>query len=599
MNAPELLTALFLRPFALAAAAWLLLRIFGIRHPASKHAVWTAVLIATLLLPPLTLLTPKLTLRILPAKPVPGATIPIASETNITEPAIPSGIVPEPPTPPAHRNWPASQTLIIGLYLTGLIAMLAYRLIAWILLRKIMSSAKRIHRFVYQSNDVLTPATCGVQKPTIILPADWRTWPTETRRAALAHEYAHIRRHDTLTLALTRFATTIYWFHPLTWWLSRQISDQAELSCDAAVLEKSGDAKQYSRILLTFAEQVTAAQHRIALPRLTFASASGMSQRIDKIFELSGSDLRKLARPGLFLALSGLPLTALIAAVSLGAPEPKPILIPTAPQPITAPTITPPAKLLAQSTTPPPPSTPKPEAPPTPAQLEARFEAASIRENPGPWQVLRGYSASGSRLTLEGWRVSDLIEEAWNLKRYNLSTLPPSTNDLVFNIAAKAEGDGARTKEEFRPLLQKLLVDRFHLQLHRETREIPVYAMVIGKSGPKFHESETSEPSKWYGGVDGRNQYLELQQATMEQLADGIPGFLFTDRPVIDKTGLTGKYDIRLEATPGFRINNNNPQPDDLSVFDAIQQQLGLRLEPQKASVEITVVDHVEKPTEN
>lgn len=70
------------------------------------------------------------------------------------------------------------------------------------------------------------------------------------------------------------------------------------------------------------------------------------------------------------------------------------------------------------------------------------------------------------------------------------------------------------------------------------------------------------------------------------------------DRPVLDKTGLTGKYDIKLEATPEFRINNN-PQPEDISIFDAVQNQLGLKLEPQKAMLEILVVDHAEKPSPN
>ncbi len=221
------------------------------------------------------------------------------------------------------------------------------------------------------------------------------------------------------------------------------------------------------------------------------------------------------------------------------------------------------------------------------------FEVASIRENPGPWRVLRGYLSSGPRLTLEGWRVSNLVEEAWNVKGY-MMTLPPGANDLVFDVSAKAEGDRSLTKEEFRPLLQKLLADRFHLQLHREMREMPVYVMVIGKSGVKFHESDAAAPFKSNHGVNGRNQYMDLSQATMEDVADQLG----VDRPVIDKTGLKGKYDIHLEATPEFRINSS-PQPDDLSTFDAIQQQLGLKLEAQKMPIEVLVIDHIEKPSEN
>src|SRR5580692_2523134 len=76
------------------------------------------------------------------------------------------------------------------------------------------------------------------------------------------------------------------------------------------------------------------------------------------------------------------------------------------------------------------------------------FEVASIRENPGPWHVLVGYSSSGPRLMLEGWRVSNLIEEAFHLKRYEFTT-PPSSNDIVYNIEAKAEGNEILTRDEF------------------------------------------------------------------------------------------------------------------------------------------------------
>jgi uncharacterized protein (TIGR03435 family) len=227
-------------------------------------------------------------------------------------------------------------------------------------------------------------------------------------------------------------------------------------------------------------------------------------------------------------------------------------------------------------------------------QLAAQsFEVASIRENPGPWHVMSGYSSSGARLTLEAWSVRGLIQEAFSLKRYAVVT-PPSSTTLFYDIAAKAEGDKTLTRAEFKQLLQRLLADRFGLRFHREMREIPVYAMVVARNGAKFKESDPEKPFKAYGGVNGRNQYMEYQQATMGMVADGID----VDKPVIDKTGLSGKYDIRLEATPEFRIGNN-PQPDDIRVFDAIQQQLGLRLEAQKAQIEVLVVDHIDPPSAN
>jgi uncharacterized protein (TIGR03435 family) len=192
------------------------------------------------------------------------------------------------------------------------------------------------------------------------------------------------------------------------------------------------------------------------------------------------------------------------------------------------------------------------------------------------------------------WAVPELIQEAFDLKRYAVIMPASSVPTAFYDITAKAEGNDSLTRDQFRPLLQKLLADRFGLKVHRETRELPIYAMVIGKGGRKFHESDPEEPVKNLGGVYGRNQSIEFQQGTMEMLADRIS----VDRPVIDKTGLTGKYTVKLVATPEFRIANN-PQPDDLSVFDAIQQQLGLKLEAQKAPIEVLVVDHVEKPSGN
>jgi len=231
-------------------------------------------------------------------------------------------------------------------------------------------------------------------------------------------------------------------------------------------------------------------------------------------------------------------------------------------------------------------------------QTTQAFEAVSIHENPGPWRLMRNYLPSGSHLMLGGWRIGDLIQEAYGLKPYQV-VLPPETINAVFDIAAKAEGDAERSKTEFRPLLQTMLEERFRLKFHREQREIQVYAMVIAKGGPKFHESDRGEPASSLLGVYGRNQSVEFKQGTMQDLASRIPASLFIDRPVIDHTGLTGKYTVKLVATPEFRINNNNPQPDDIRVFDAIQQQLGLKLEPATEPMEVLVVDHVEKPSEN
>jgi uncharacterized protein (TIGR03435 family) len=146
-------------------------------------------------------------------------------------------------------------------------------------------------------------------------------------------------------------------------------------------------------------------------------------------------------------------------------------------------------------------------------------------------------------------------------------------------------------------MLQSLLADRFKLKVHHETRPLSVYALVAGKSGPKFKPSTPEEPSVGRFNVNGRIETMTFTTVSMDDLADALTGS-YSDRPIIDKTGLTGNYDIKLEATPQSRITRD-PQPADLSIFTAVQEQLGLKLEPTKAPVDVLVVDHIEKPSEN
>jgi len=170
-------------------------------------------------------------------------------------------------------------------------------------------------------------------------------------------------------------------------------------------------------------------------------------------------------------------------------------------------------------------------------------------------------------------------------------------------------------------MLQDLLAERFGLKAHRETREMPVYALVIAKGGSKLAEAKEDAPPLIAGANEpgpggapplpfrapmmrmGRGELIgqELSTADIARQLSGMTG-----RAVIDKTGLTGKYDIRLKWTPDeppSAIGTEGPRPETPdsapSLFTALQEQLGLKLEPQKGPVEQIVIDHVDKLTEN
>ncbi len=221
------------------------------------------------------------------------------------------------------------------------------------------------------------------------------------------------------------------------------------------------------------------------------------------------------------------------------------------------------------------------------------FEVASIRPHEGRVAFVSS-TISGPRIRVVAYGLTGLLMEAYDLKYYQLSGFPSWADSDRFDIDAKAEGDGTLSKVQFKQMLQTLLADRFRLKVHRETKEMPVYALVVGKNGPKLKQSVAEEPSLTMRATQGVE--ITVSKGSMEQLATQLSGS-GTDRPVLDKTGLTGTYDYKLSWTP----ERDGVPSDSSSVIlpIAVQEQLGLKLESQKAPIEILVIDHAEKPSAN
>ncbi len=145
--------------------------------------------------------------------------------------------------------------------------------------------------------------------------------------------------------------------------------------------------------------------------------------------------------------------------------------------------------------------------------------------------------------------------------------------------------------------MESLLAERFHLKVHHETREMPVYDLVVMKGGPKFRESLAPEasPSLAMGGPRAWNR-LQVTAGDMAQLAQHLSLFHEVGRPVVDKTGLPGRYDYTAKIAAGIPSGDD---PELQSIFAALQNQLGLKLEPSKANIEVLVVDTAERPSAN
>ncbi len=259
-----LLSASLVRPVVLAAAAGLiLLRVSRSASSASRHAVWAVVLAGMLVVPLVSVLAPHW--RVLPLPPEQHGFSASVSEPLQTL-SHSSRVVGE---LPSHRElrsgftMPPLRMILPWCYLAGLLAILLYRAMGWVMLRRVLYRSTLLKgRALRESADVVSPAAVGVLRPAVLLPLGWRDWKLETRRAVLAHEFAHIHRKDAWISALGRLVTWVLWFHPLAWWVSRRVSGLAELACDAVALECVGDPAGYSRILLDFADRVNRAGSR-------------------------------------------------------------------------------------------------------------------------------------------------------------------------------------------------------------------------------------------------------------------------------------------------------------------------------------------------
>jgi uncharacterized protein (TIGR03435 family) len=217
--------------------------------------------------------------------------------------------------------------------------------------------------------------------------------------------------------------------------------------------------------------------------------------------------------------------------------------------------------------------------------------------------------------TAKGMTLKSLIKEAYGIEDDQISGVPKWVGSQTYDIEAKVDGADAATLEklsddQFKLMFQSFLRDRFQLKVHWETKELPILALVVAKGGPKLQQAKAGDTyPDGIKGPDGKpaghagmmmwgRGRLTGQGIPISNLVPPLTQEL--GRIVQDKTGLTGKYDIELhwtdDAAPDSRAASDSPGP---SIFTAMQEQLGLKLESQKAPVQVVLIDHVEQPPPN
>jgi len=574
--------------------------------------VWAGVLIVMLALPVWMSWGPKAALHVLPARGEPAVVVMQAAPVSLATDALPIASPAQVSKPTPIWNWSAarsSKSMWIGVYLLGAFVLLLRLAIGTI-------SANRLTGVLCAA-----PVTVGLLRPRILLPESSSEWPQAQLDAVLTHERAHVRRRDPLFQWLALLNRAVFWFHPLAWWLERKLSALAEEACDAAVLERGHDPREYSRYLLELARAVQRAGTRVNVVAMAMPG-SCLPQRVKRIIEGVRAPRISPMRMACAALACAIPAIVFAAGTLDHAPQILRLPLPATPAPQ-------PPVLLAQA----PAQQPQAKAPEAP---KPEFEVASVRLAPPPdgrTPGLRSSGVPGPNNTDPGrfsarLDVMNLVLIAYDIPLYRLSE-PGDLYMEKLDVEAKMPVD--TTREQFNVMLQNLLTDRVGLKVHWATQQIDMYNLVVAKGGPKFKLAAPDSPQAsddvskngnpdrvgpdgfpipppgngpWMGAAPGGKMGMRGHNETISELARAI-GPRTLDGPLMDATGLPGKYDYTIfwsmtANSAALRGTQATDDPDGPSIFDAVEEQLGLKIEKKKGPVQMLVVDHVEKsPTEN
>jgi len=218
------------------------------------------------------------------------------------------------------------------------------------------------------------------------------------------------------------------------------------------------------------------------------------------------------------------------------------------------------------------------------------FEVASVKllDHPVPVHPYR-LDINHGTLKIDAVPLRFIIGLAYAGQGLRVEGGPSWINGERYDIQAKSGNPNAST-DEIRVMLQNLLADRFRLAFHNETRQVPIYTLLVAKGGPKLKPAKDNEQAGITRSGD-RDLVVTFQKWPMTGLVSTLSGIVGS--PVRDQTGLTGTYDFKLEWSPDPSVESG------LSIFTAVQEQLGLKLEADKGPVEIMVIDHVDHATPN
>ncbi len=576
-----------------ATIAWLLAVALRKNHARTRYWIW---LVASL-----KFLVPFSLLIAIGSSLAPTAAVPLAQPTlstvmeRVTQPFPDAQSLGGATTAAMPHNADLVPLLLFALWACGVVAVALSWWRGWRRIRLTVRAAAPLALAadvpVLSSQLSQEPGIFGIARPVLLLPDGIldRLTPAQLD-AIVAHEMCHVERRDNLTFAMHMAVTCLFWFHPLVWWIGARLVEERERACDEAVLQSGRAAPVYAEGILNVCK------FYVESPMVCVSGVSGsdLKKRIVRIMTEQVAHRLDLSRK-LLLCAAG--LVAVAVPIVFG-------LMHSAP-------------MHAQS-----------QAESTPLNLP-KFDVVSIKPSKA-FNGMMGIMLRPDGINITGTPAQMMIRQAFGVEDDRIIGAPGWVKSDRFDVEAKVAPEDVEAFRKVLPdersaMMLPVLEDRFHLKYHHEMRELPMYALVIAKGGPKLKQSSLTDTPEMKGPVkDGAPPMppgpgngappqrrlmmmgmgnMEAQGSPLSHLAHVLSSIL--GHTVEDKTGLKGNYDFTLhwtpdDAPPMGAADNGQPAADaPPPIFTAVQEQLGLKLDSIKGKVDVIVIDHIEQPSPN
>ena len=447
---------------------------------------------------------------------------------------------------------------------------------------------------IFLSRASLEPGILGIVKPVLVWPHGISDRLEDAHlEAILAHELWHVRRNDNLAAAIHMVVEAIFWFHPLVWWLGARMVEERERACDEEVLQLGSQPQVYAESILKICEFCVGSP----LACVAGVTGSDLKKRIANI--MNKSIVRKL-NFGKKLLLSTLGVAAIALPVMFGLARP--------------------AHSQSKSSS--------QDAAKTFSFTRGYQEISVTPGETGNGIIQTRILFKPDSLMAKNQTLQELMKLAYGVQASQISGGPDWLTAARFNIEAKLNDTTVAELQKLSPeqqkmerdlMFQNLLADQFKVALHRESRLLPGYALVIAKNGPKVQPAKPGDtypngikgldglpagPHKFNFGPEG----VIVQALPMSFVSNSLATHL--GEPVVDRTGLTGDYDFTLKWPPkaeppvetSVRTNAQTGAKETTvhigpaALVAAVEEQLGLKLDPQTIPLPVLVIDRAEKP---